>query len=124
MGEVCSWGHGDHDAHPGEVRGGQEQAARHRVLADRGGRSSSVMTATGRRRANGVVLGLFEVKGVVQVQGEREGRAESTGHDGVLSRPGTCPGVLWASWASLGACGLGSVDVVSVRGVHGQHQQC
>jgi hypothetical protein len=62
MGEVCSWGHGDHDAHPGEVRGGQEQAARHCVPADRGGRSSSVTTATGRARPSGVVREVADVE--------------------------------------------------------------
>jgi hypothetical protein len=60
---------------------------RHRVLADWGGRSSSVTAATVLWRANGDVQGLAGVKVSKWVRGERERKCEATGRAGVLARP-------------------------------------
>ncbi|KAK1680874.1 hypothetical protein QYE76_041722 [Lolium multiflorum] len=105
MGEVCSWGYGDHDVHPGEVSGGQEQAARHRVPADRGGWSATMASSTGLARANGRVHCVADVEGKLQAKGEVEGSAESTGRGDALARSGASPCASCRAWAFLGASG-------------------
>jgi hypothetical protein len=61
------------------------------------------------------------------VQGEVEGRAESIGHGGVLSRPEASWCASWRAagrvWACLGARGLGGVDVILVNGLQERLQE-
>ena len=84
-------------------------------------------TATGRARAGERVYWVPDIEEVVQVQGEVEGRAESTGHGGVLSRPEASWCASWRAagrvWACLGARGLGGVDVILVNGLQEQLQE-
>ena len=83
-------------------------------------------TATGRARAGERVYWVPDIEEVVQVQGEVEGRAESTGHGGVLSRPEASWCASWRAagrvWACLGARGLGGVVVNLGQQVYGHDQ--
>ncbi|KAK1628857.1 hypothetical protein QYE76_003172 [Lolium multiflorum] len=83
--------------------------------------------ATGRARAGERVYWVPDVEEVMQVQGEVEGRAESTGHGGVLSRPEASWCASWRAtrclWACLGAPVLASVIVLLVNGVYGRGQR-
>ena len=99
---------------------------RHLVPGYSGGWSPSVSSSTGLARPSGVVWELCEVTGVVQVQGEREGRREATGPGDALARPeaswrASMP-ILAGAGRVLGACGLGSVDVSSSQQVYGRGQ--
>jgi hypothetical protein len=66
---------------------GRELRHRHRVPGYCGGRSPTMASSTAGPRPIGIVYGVADVEGRLQVQGEVAGWVESTGHDGVRACP-------------------------------------